>query len=97
MDKIKNLTRVFIKSGLYVLISLLLIIGIMMLPKYLNQSRQASSSCNNKTQYPMRIKKIIAIEGSIAKLQMEDDSIENYIIATYTRSSKGGGKFFQPT
>lgn len=82
----------FLKSVFYLVLLLLAIVSTILLVKYITKngsSIQAASYCENNLGRPMKIKRIITIDNNIAEIQMEDDSIQSYIVKEYIWSPKG--------
>lgn len=88
-----NIIITLLKNIFYIVISLIFIMGGMYGIEYIfNNSTviQASSICENDS-HPMKVQKILSVVDSIAELQMEDGSIEEYVIRIYLKGGTKGG------
>ena len=90
MSKPMKIIMLFFKNIFYIFLLLLVFLGILYsLGNLINHTVvREPPTCENNVGNLMRIKKIISVVDYVAELEMEDHSIEKYVIKYYVGRSK---------
>lgn len=91
--KIIQICKLMLESVFYTLLLLSIAAGIIYGVSVMHENgtkMQAQSYCENNTGKALKIKKIISVENTYAKIEMEDNSMYDYEVKTYIGGYKGG-------